>query len=65
MIAVVVAALSFFWWLVLIFAWAVFLFFTIAVARSKGRSALFWGILACFFPLIALVVLLLLPPTRD
>ena len=65
MVAVVVAAMSFFWWLVLVFAWAVFLFFTIAVARSKGRSGLFWGVLACFFPLIALIILLLLPPTRD
>jgi hypothetical protein len=65
MVAAVVAALSFFWWLVFVVAWVVFIFFTITIARSKGRSALLWGILACFFPLITIIVLLLLPPARD
>ena len=64
MVAVVVAALSFFWWLIFVFAWVIFLFFTITIARSKGRSALLWGLLACFFPLITVIVLLLIPPTR-
>ena len=41
---------------------AVFLFITITIARAKGRSALFWGILACFFPLITIIIVLLLPP---
>jgi hypothetical protein len=61
MVAVVVAALSFFWWLVFVAVWVLFLFFTITVARMKGRSGLLWGILACFFPLITVIVLLLLP----
>lgn len=61
MLAVVVAAISFFWWLVFIAAWVMFLFFTITIARMKGRSALLWGLLACFFPLITIIVLLLLP----
>jgi hypothetical protein len=31
------------------------------IARSKGRSALGWGIFGFFFSLIALIILLLLP----
>jgi hypothetical protein len=61
MVAVIVAALAFFWWLIFVFAWLIFLFFTITIARSKGRSALLWGLLACFFPLITIIVLLLIP----
>jgi hypothetical protein len=61
MAAIVVAAFAFFWWLIIVFAWAVFLFITITIARSKGRSGLLWGILACFFPLITIIILLLLP----
>jgi hypothetical protein len=61
MAAIVVAAFAFFWWLIIVFAWAVFLFITITIARSKGRSGLLWGILACFLPLITIIILLLLP----
>jgi hypothetical protein len=42
-------------------AWLVFLSITIAIARGKGRSGLLWGLLACFFPLITIIVLLLIP----
>jgi hypothetical protein len=61
MVAAVVAALSFFWWLIFVFAWVIFIFFTITIARSKGRSGLLWGILACFFPLITIIILLVIP----
>jgi hypothetical protein len=61
MIAVIFAALEFFWWLIFIVIWAMFLFITITIARSKGRSALLWGLLACFFPLITIIIVLLLP----
>ena len=61
MVAVIVAALEFFWWLIFVCAWLVFLLVTIGIARSKGRSALLWGILACFFPLITVIVLLMIP----
>jgi hypothetical protein len=64
MVAAIVAALAFFWWLIFVFAWFIFLVVTITIARSKGRSALFWGILACFLPLITIIIVLLLPP-RD
>jgi hypothetical protein len=66
MVAVIVAALEFFWWLVFVVAWLLFLSITIAIARSKGRSALLWGLLACFFPLITIIIVLLLPArARD
>ena len=40
---------------------SVFIYITISIARSKGRSGLLWGLLACFFPLITIIVLLLDP----
>ncbi len=65
MVAVIVAALEWFWWMIFVFAWVIFIFLTMNIARSKGRSPLFWGLLACFFPLITIIVLLLIPPTRP
>jgi hypothetical protein len=59
-----VAALAFFWWLIFVVAWVFFIFITITIARSKGRSGLLWGLLACFFPLITIIVLVLIPPAR-
>jgi len=53
--------MGFIWWLVIAFFWIVFLSFTMSVARSKGHSPLLWGLLAVFFPVIALVIVLLLP----
>ena len=64
MVGVIVAALAFFWWLIFVLAWAVFLVFTVTLARAKGRSALLWGLLACFFPVIAIIILLLMPSRR-
>ena len=57
-----VAALAFFWWIIFVVAWVIFIYLTISIARSKGRSGLLWGLLACFFPLITIIVLLLIPP---
>jgi hypothetical protein len=34
---------------------------TISIASSKGRSPLLWGLLAVFMPLIALLIIALLP----
>ena len=61
MVAMIVAALGFIWWLIFVAAWLMFLYITITIARSKGRSALLWGLLACFFPLITIIIVLLLP----
>ena len=62
MVAMIIASVwSFFWWVVIVIAWVMFLTLTMAIARSKGRSALLWGLLACFFPLITVIIVLLLP----
>ena len=63
MIAMIVAAqMSFFWWVIIVIGWVMFLTITMAIARSKGRSPLLWGLLACFLPLITVIILLLIPP---
>ncbi len=56
-----IAALGFIWWMLFVFLWVVFLFVTMSIARSKGHSPLLWGLLACFFPLITVIIVLLLP----
>ncbi len=53
--------MDFIWWLLIAFAWIVFLFLTMSIARSKGHSALLWGLLAVFLPLITVIIVLLLP----
>ena len=54
--------LAWFWWVIIVFLWALFIYFTFALAASKGRSPLFWAVLAIFLPLITIIILLLLPP---
>jgi hypothetical protein len=49
------------WWVVGIFLWVLFIYFTFMLAASKGRSPLLWVILAIFFPLITIIVLLIIP----
>ena len=62
MVAMIIASvLSFFWWVVIVIAWVMFLTVTMAIARSKGRSPLLWGLLAIFLPLITVIILLLIP----
>lgn len=62
MLAMIIASvLSFFWWVVIVIAWVMFLTVTMAIARSKGRSPLLWGLLAIFLPLITVIILLLIP----
>ncbi len=55
------AAFGFIWWLLIILFWVVFLVLTMSIARSKGHNPLIWGILAIFFPLITVIIVLLLP----
>jgi len=57
-----IAVLGFLWWLIVVFLWFVFLMITMSIARSKGHSPLLWGLLAVFFPLITVIIVLLLPP---
>jgi hypothetical protein len=53
--------MDFIWWVLIVFAWIVFLTLTMAIARSKGHSPLLWGLLAVFLPLITVIIVLLLP----
>jgi hypothetical protein len=53
---------GFFWWIIMVILWAVFIYFTYMLAASKGRSPLLWVILAIFFPLITIIILLILKP---
>jgi len=60
----VIAATGFWmwiWWIVSIFLWVLFIYFTFLLAASKGRSPLLWVILAVFFPLITIIILLIIP----
>jgi hypothetical protein len=61
MLAVLVAAMGWFWWMVIVFLWVMFIFFTWALAASRGRSPFLWVLLAIFFPLITIILLLVLP----
>ena len=49
------------WWIISIFLWVLFIYFTFLLAASKGRSPLLWVILAVFFPLITIIILLIIP----
>ena len=60
----VVAATGFWmwvWWIIAVFFWVLFIYFTFLLAASKGRSPLLWVILAVFFPLITIIILLIIP----
>ncbi len=63
MLGLVVAATFwlFLWWIIAVVLWVVFIYFTFLLAASKGRSPLLWVILAIFFPLITIIVLLIIP----
>jgi len=60
----VIAAATFWmwlWWIIGIVLWMVFIYFTFLLAASKGRSPFLWVILAIFFPLITIIILLIIP----
>ena len=52
-------------WIISIVVYLAFIYFTFMIARAKGRSAVLWTILAIFFPLIALIIVALLPTRRG
>jgi len=41
--------------------WIGIIFWTVSIARKKGRSAGLWGVLAFFFSLIPLIIVAILP----
>jgi hypothetical protein len=60
----VIAATGFWmwiWWIIAVVFWVLFIYFTFLLAASKGRSPLLWVILAIFFPLITIIILLIIP----
>ena len=52
---------TFLWWIIAVVVWVLFIYFTFLLAASKGRSPLLWVILAIFFPLITIIILLIIP----
>ncbi len=42
--------------------WIGIIFWTLSIARKKGRSVGLWGVLAFFFSLIPLIIVAILPP---
>ena len=56
-----IAAVSFFWWLIFFVLWVVFLTITMSIARAKGHSALLWVLISSFLPGITVIIVLLLP----
>ncbi len=52
---------TFLWWIIAVVVWVLFIYFTFLLAASKGRSPFLWVILAIFFPLITIIVLLIIP----
>ena len=60
-----IAAVSFFWWLIFFVLWVVFLTITMSIARAMGHSPLLWGLLACVLPGITVIIVLLLPVRTD
>lgn len=60
-----IAVLGLLWWIIIVLFWIIFLALTMAIARSKGHSPLLWGILAVFFPLITVIIVLLLPARTN
>ena len=51
----------FFVWIIGIVLYVVLVYMTATIAGSKGHSALGFGILAVFLPVIALIIAFLLP----
>lgn len=60
-LGVVASIAGFVWWIIAVILWALFIYFTFMLAAAKGRSPLLWVILAIFFPLITIIILLILP----
>jgi predicted transporter len=59
------SGLAWFLWVALILAVDLLVIvLTMTVAGRKGRGPVLWGSVAVFVPLVALMVLMLIPPNR-
>jgi predicted PurR-regulated permease PerM len=45
--------------------WIGIIFWTVSIARKKGRSGGLWGVLAFFFSLIPLIIVAILPSKKS
>ena len=54
-------SVGFLWWLLIVAIWIAFLALTMVIASSKERNPWVWGVLAIFFPVITVFVVLLIP----
>lgn len=52
-------------WIIGVIVYLALIFITMNIARSKNRSALGFGLLAVFFPLIALIIVLIIGPPNN
>ena len=52
-------------WILSVIVYLFLIFVTMGIARSKGRSALGFGLLAVFLPLIALIIVLIIGPSKS
>jgi hypothetical protein len=50
-------------YLILLALWIFVAYHCAQVARRKGRSPVLWAILGILFPVIAMIVVYMLPPT--
>lgn len=47
------------------FAYAFLVVITAVVASGKGHSAFLWGVLSLFLPLLALIIILIIPSKQP
>lgn len=52
-------------WLIGLVIWIGLIFWTVSIARKKGRSPMLWGVLAFFFSWIALIIVAILPRKQS
>jgi hypothetical protein len=64
MAAVVLAETNWLWGLIGFIIWILIISWTATTAARKGRSAFLWGLLAFFFSIFALLLVVLMPSKR-
>ena len=52
-------------YIILVIAYLALIFITMSIARGKNRSPLGFGLFAVFFPIIALIVVLIISPGNN
>jgi len=52
-------------YIIAVIVYLALIFITMSIARGKNRSALGFGLFAVFFPIIALIVVLIISPGNN